>query len=143
MRIRTYSELSQLETLEERYDYLYLHGAVGDMTFGSNRWINQRFYRSAEWRDVRRHVILRDNGKEIGCEDRFIKGTPQIHHMNPINLSDIVDATDNLLNPEYLISTSHWMHNAIHYGLKERLPQPYVERSYGDTAPWLLKKGRS
>lgn len=136
MLIRTYSELSQLETLEERYDYLQLNGAVGDLTFGGNRWMNQMFYRSREWKDVRNFVIVRDQGRELGVTDWIIKGSPQIHHMNPINLEDIVEATENLLNPEYLISTSHRMHNNIHYGTKEQLPRPFVERTAGDTAPW-------
>lgn len=134
--IRRYSELCQLETLEERFDYLNLNGVVGDLTFGNNRWMNQRFYRSVEWKQVRSFVIARDLGHEIGAPDWFIKGTPQIHHMNPINLEDIVEATDNLLNPEYLISTSHRMHNRIHYGNKEQLPRPFVERTPGDTKRW-------
>lgn len=136
MKIRTYTELNQLESLEDRYEYLYLSGQVGDLKFGSNRWLNQRFYHSSEWRQVRQFVIARDAGLEIGAPDRYIKGSPQIHHMNPIDLDDIVNATENLLNPEFLISTSHWMHNAIHYGTKEQLPRPFVERTPHDTSPW-------
>lgn len=135
--MRTYSELMTFDTLEDRFEYLQLNGQVGDLTFGGNRWINQMFYRSAEWKRVRNIVIVRDQGLELGVDDWAVKGHPQIHHMNPINLDDIVEATDNLLNPEFLISTSHRMHNIIHYGTKEQLPRPFViERSFGDTAPW-------
>lgn len=136
MRNRSYSDLSRLTTLEDRYDYLYLQGAVGDMTFGSNRWISQKFYHSREWRQVRDFVISRDGGMELGVPDWPIKRSPQIHHMNPINLEDVVEATENLLNPEFLISTSHRMHNNIHYGSREQLPRPFAERTAGDTVLW-------
>lgn len=132
MKIRTYTELSQLETLDERYDYLRLTGVVGETTFGSDRWMNQLFYRSAEWKQVRSYVIARDNGFDLGSTDFQIRGVPLIHHMNPITIDDIENSTDNLLDPEFLISTALRTHNAIHYGDKRQLPRPFIERQPGD-----------
>jgi hypothetical protein len=134
--IRTYSELRRLPTLEERFDYLELGGTIGTSTFGFDRWINQQFYRSREWKQIRDHVIYRDDGYDLGAEDAPIFGAHVIHHMNPLTLDDIEEATDNLLDPEYLITTSLRTHNAIHYGNKELLPQPFVERRPGDTKLW-------
>lgn len=133
---RTYTELSQLGTIEERFDYLALDGSVAQLTFGYDRWVNQSFYRSKEWRDVRDHVIVRDDGWEMGLFDYPIAGSPRIHHMNPLTLSDIEGATDNLLDPEFLISVSHRTHNAIHYGDRTHLPRGPVVRTAGDTRPW-------
>jgi hypothetical protein len=134
--IRTYTELELLDTLEERFDYLELGGTVGESTFGFDRWMNQLFYRSREWRQVRDHVIARDNGFDLGAEDAPILGAPTIHHMNPLTRHDIEEATDNLLDPEFLITTSLRVHNAIHYGDKGQLPRPFVERRPGDTKLW-------
>ena len=134
--IRTYSDLSQLPTLEERFDYLELGGIVGESTFGFDRWINQQFYRSHEWRNIRDHVIYRDEGFDLGSEDTPLRGVPVIHHMNPLTLADIEEGSDNLLDPEFLISTSLRTHNAIHFGNKEQLPRPFVERRPGDTRLW-------
>ncbi len=133
---RTYTDLRRMRTLEERFDYLALGGEVGVSTFGFDRWVNQMFYRSTEWRQVRDIVIARDNGLDMGTPDVPIRGAHVIHHMNPLTMADIEDATDNLLDPEFLISVALRTHNAIHFGDISLLPQPYVERTPGDTIPW-------
>lgn len=134
--IRTYSELRNLRTLDERFDYLELGGRIGESTFGFDRWINQQFYRSREWRQIRDDVIVRDLGFDLGAEDAPIRGAHLIHHMNPLTLEDIEKGSDNLLDPEFLITTSLRTHNAIHYGDKSQLPRPFVERRPGDTKLW-------
>lgn len=134
--IRTYQELRRLETFEERFDYLKLNGFVGRSTFGFDRYLNQRFYTSKEWRDVRHYVIARDLGCDLGIEGFEINLRALIHHMNPIVPDDIVHKNDDILNPDYLITTCHNTHNAIHYGDKDLLPKPFVERSMGDTKLW-------
>lgn len=134
--IRTYSELIQLATFEERYQYLRLQGTVGKDTFGFDRYLNQKFYRSAEWKRVRDQVIIRDNGCDLGMEDRLIHGRILIHHMNPITEKDIIRMSDALMNPEYLICVTHNTHNAIHYGDKDLLFTGFVERRPYDTCPW-------
>ena len=134
--IKTYSELINLPTFEERYQYLRLQGSVGADTFGFDRYLNQQFYRSAEWKRIRDQVIIRDNGCDLGSEDRPIGGRIIIHHMNPITAADIHQATQMLLNLEYLICVSHSTHNAIHYGDEELLIPNPVERSKNDTCPW-------
>lgn len=134
--IRTYSDLRRMSTLEERYDYLQLGGSVGTTTFGFDRWVNQMFYRSREWRNIREEIIVRDDGLDLGAYDVPIRGAHVIHHMNPLTLEDIEEATDNLINPEFLITTALRTHNAIHYGDKSLLPRPFVERSPGDTRLW-------
>lgn len=134
--IRKYSDLRRLSTLRERYEYLRLGGRVGETTFGFDRWINQMFYRSAEWKQVREEVIVRDNGFDLGAEDAPILGAHLIHHMNPLTVEDIEQGTENLLDPEYLITTSLKTHNAIHYGDESLLPMPFVERRPGDTRLW-------
>lgn len=134
--LRSYSELIQLPTYEERYRYLRLQGRVGKDTFGFDRYLNQNFYRSAEWRRVRDQVIVRDNGCDLGMEDRMIYGKIYIHHMNPITDKDILNATDILLNPEYLICVTHATHNAIHYGDENQLILGPVVRRPNDTCPW-------
>lgn len=134
--IRTYTELRELSTLEERFEYLALGGTVGASTFGFDRWINQQFYRSAEWKQARRDVIARDMGMDLGSSDTPIIGAHLIHHMNPLTLNDIEQASDNLLDPEFLITTALRTHNAVHYGDRSLLPKPYVERRPGDTKLW-------
>lgn len=134
--IRTYSELQQFHTLEDRFDYLALDAAVGTTTFGFDRYINQQFYHSREWRQIRNHVIARDQGMDLGSEDVPILGAHLIHHMNPITMKDLDQASDNLLDPEFLITTALRTHNAIHYGDKRQLPRPFVERTPGDTKLW-------
>ena len=136
MSIRTYSELIQLPTFEERFRYLQLNGQVGEDTFGFDRYINQRFYRSKEWLQVRDYVIVRDKGCDLGVEGYEIYGRILIHHLNPISVRDITDLSDFLLNPEYLISTTHLTHNAIHYGDESILMTAPIERSKNDTCPW-------
>lgn len=134
--IRTYSELIKLKTFKERFEYLKLDGIVGEETFGFDRYMNQIFYKSKEWASVRREVIIRDNGCDLGVDGYEIHGKILIHHMNPINLSDIVHKTDELLNPDYLITTVLSTHNAIHYGDASLLPALPVERRANDTCPW-------
>lgn len=135
--IRTYSEMSQLKTLEERYEYLKLEdGHVGEDTFGWDRYLNQKFYASPEWRKLRRDLIIRDNGSELGLEDYPIAGRVIIHHMNPLRANDIVDRTEYLMNPDYLVCVSQAMHNAIHYGDANQIPKDPISRSPGDTCPW-------
>ena len=136
MSIRTYSELIQLPTFEERFRYLQLNGQVGEDTFGFDRYINQRFYRSKEWLQVRDYVIVRDKGCDLGVEGYEIYGRILIHHLNPISLRDITELSDFLLNPEYLISTTHLTHNAIHYGDESILVTTPIERRKNDTCPW-------
>lgn len=136
MITRTYKELSTLKTFEERFEYLKLSSNVGEETFGFDRWLNQVFYRSKEWKDLRDEVIVRDMGCDLGHQDYPIAGRVIIHHMNPVRVNDIVDRSDILLNPIYLICTSHNTHNAIHYGDKNLLPSPIIERRPGDTKLW-------
>lgn len=135
--IRTYTELSRLKTFKERFDYLRLNGKVGADTFGFDRVFNQRFYLSTEWKRIRDKVITRDNGCDLGIEGHVIYGQRIIiHHLNPISLSDIELGTEFLLNPEYLITTIHSTHNAIHYGDESLLALAPVERVKNDTCPW-------
>lgn len=136
MKIRSYSELIQLNTLKERFEYLNLKGVVGQETFGFERYLNQRFYTSREWRQVRTHVIARDLGNNLGIEDNEIYDKIIIHHMNPMAPIDIRDNAEAILDPEFLISTSHKTHNAIHYGDSSALVLPFPERSPGDTNLW-------
>ena len=134
--MRSYSELSKLNTFEERFRYLQLNGAVGQETFGLDRYLNQRFYRSQKWKSVRDAVIIRDNGCDLGIKDRMIFGRVLIHHMNPISLDDIRQQSELLLNPEYLVCVSHDTHNAIHYGDENLLITLPIERTKNDTCPW-------
>ena len=134
--IRTYSELITLPTFMERYKYLQIGGTVGADTFGFDRYLNQAFYKSEEWTSIRRHVIIRDCGCDLGIEGREIHERILIHHINPISEEDILDRSDLLLNPEYLISTSHRTHNAIHYGDDSILIDMPLERRKNDTCPW-------
>lgn len=136
MNIKTYSELIALPTFEERYRYLRLKGFVGMETFGFDRYLNQKFYRSPEWKRIRDEVIVRDNGCDLGIEDRVIYGKILIHHMNPITEKDILYRTDALMNPEYLISVTHRTHNAIHYGDESLLITAPIIRTQHDTCPW-------
>lgn len=134
--IKTYSELIKLPTFIERYRYLRLTGRVGEDTFGFDRYLNQVFYKSKEWQRIRDKVIVRDNGCDLGIEDRPITRKILIHHMNPITDKDILNRTDILLNPEYLICVSHTTHNAIHYGDENLLITEPIVRTKYDTCPW-------
>lgn len=134
--IRTYSELITLPTFMERYKYLRIGGTVGTDTFGFDRYLNQVFYKSDEWKSIRRHIIIRDCGCDLGIEGHEIHERILIHHINPISEEDILGRSDFLLNPEYLISTSHRTHNAIHYGDDSILIDTPLERRKNDTCPW-------
>ena len=134
--IRTYSELVQLPTFEERFDYLRLDGVVGKDTFGFDRYLNQQFYRSSEWKRIRNRVIVRDNGCDLGIDGYEIHGSILIHHINPISIEDLQHMSDLLMNPEYLICVSHRTHNAIHYGDESLIVTAPIERRQNDTCPW-------
>lgn len=139
-KIRCYSELKQLETFEDRYQYLKLSGTVGQDTFGCDRYLNQGFYKSREWKNIRKLVIARDNGCDLGIPGRDIQYGLHIHHMNPIRAQDILDQSKYLLDPEYLICVSSETHNAIHYGDEESIIRDPVQRTPGDTCPWRKSK---
>lgn len=134
--IKTYTELSHLETFEERFEYLVEGGLVGEMTFGGSRLINQKFYRSKEWKRIRDIVIIRDRGLDLGADGHLIYGGITIHHMVPLTKDDILFRSKFLMDPEYMICTSHQTHNAIHYGSSDSLPKDYIPRSPNDTCPW-------
>ena len=136
MSIKTYSELITLPTFLDRYHYLKLNGQVGKDTFGFDRYLNQIFYQSKEWRSTRDYVIARDNGCDLGIAGHEIYGKILIHHMNPITADDILKRSDFLLNPEYLICTIKNTHDAIHYSDESLLITDPVERSKNDTCPW-------
>ena len=135
--IKSYTELSQFTSFEDRFEYLKLNGHVGEVTFGWKRYLNQVFYRSDEWKKIRRNVILRDNGCDLGVEgfdvmDKFIV----IHHMNPLTSEDIENRTPFLISLDYLISCTDATHKAIHYGNKDMLIKGPVVRTKNDTIPW-------
>lgn len=132
---KCYTELIQIPTFEERFEYLKLGGHVGSETFGFDRWINQRFYRSHEWKQIRSKVILRDEGRDLGIEGYELQNGVYVHHMNPMIPKDIVDAESWILNPEFLICVSLNTHNAIHFGDASLLPK-LIERRPNDTCPW-------
>ena len=134
--IRTYSELIQLETFEERFEYLRLPGIIGRDTFGFDRYLKQMFYESKEWRKLRRDIIVRDKGLDLGVEGYDINGSIYVHHINPLMKEDILNNTEYLLNPNFLICTSFGTHQAIHYGNLDKLPKQLIVRTKNDTCPW-------
>lgn len=134
--IRKYADLRSIESFEERFRYLSLQGRVGRSTFGFDRYINQMFYGSTQWRRIRHHVIARDDGCDLGVMGHEIHSRLYIHHMNPISVEDIVDGDERILDPDYLITTTHQTHNAIHYGDERLLPRPHIPRRAGDTKLW-------
>jgi len=134
--IRTYSMLISLPSFEERYEYLKLIGSVGQATFGFDRYLNQEFYRSYEWKRLRNQIIIRDNSCDLAFPGHEINSTIIIHHMNPIAPEDIINQTEWLLNPEFLVCVSMRTHNAIHYGDKSQLQILPPERTPHDTCPW-------
>ena len=134
--MKTYSELSKLKTFKERFEYLKLDGLIGEETFGWDRYLNQVFYKSPEWRSTRDKIIVRDNGRDLGVEGYDIFGKIIIHHMNPMSLGDIANRNPDIFNPEYLICVSHETHNAIHYGDANQLNLGPIERTVNDTCPW-------
>jgi hypothetical protein len=136
MRIKNYSELLRYSTFEGRYEYLRMGGAVGAATFGHSRYLNQWFYTSSIWRSIRNEVIIRDNGCDLGIDDRQIFDKIVVHHMNPITEDDIDERSPFLLDPEFLVCTSSITHNAIHFGDASILLQLPVERTRNDTCPW-------
>lgn len=132
--IRTYTELSRIETFAERYQYLKLQGVVGERTFGWERFANQKFYTSYDWKIARRDVIARDRGCDLGIEGYELHDYIIVHHMNPMQAADLSQGDPDILNTEYLISCSRKTHNAIHYGDEEQLPRFFAERTPGDTS---------
>lgn len=136
MRIRTYTEMRVYETFEERFEYLNLAGEVGDETFGFDRWMNQTFYRSREWRDARDFVIVRDNGCDLGVAGYEIGNDALVHHLNPMTPQDLIQKQEWVLDPEYLVLTTKRTHNAIHFGDSSLIRKPLVERRPGDTTLW-------
>lgn len=133
---KSYKELRQLKTFSERFEYLKLSGLVGQETFGSDRYLNQMFYRSPKWKKVRGEVIVRDNGCDLGVDGYEIGAGVIVHHLNPITEEDILDDRPSLYDPNNLICVSHSTHNALHYGDASLLPKPLVERKPFDTCPW-------
>lgn len=134
--IKSYSELIRIPSFEERFRYLKEDGQVGHETFGSKRYLNQRFYTSREWKQVRNQIIIRDLGADLACPDRIIVGSIYIHHMNPISPDDIDKYYESLLNPEFLVCASFDTHNALHYGDENLLIKDPVIRRPNDTCPW-------
>lgn len=135
-KIRTYKELRQLETFEERYEYLRLNSESFKETFGYDRYLNQRFYKSREWKEMRDYVISRDNGCDLGVPEYEIRGPITVHHMNPITKEEILHSDDNLLDPNSLITVSFRTHNAIHYGDETQVEYNPIVRLPGDTKLW-------
>ncbi len=134
--MRTYSELCQIEDFYDRFRYLKLNGRVGESTFGFDRYLNQVFYRSKEWRDVKNQVMIRDNGCDLGHPDFQITGRIYVHHLNPISVDQLRKKSLDILDPEFLVCASFDTHQAIHYGDESLLPEILVERFPGDTKLW-------
>lgn len=134
--IRTYAGMMEFDSLEDRFEYLALRSSVGLATFGFDRWLNQQFYTSRAWKQVRNQVIVRDEGCDLGVPGYEIHSRIIIHHMNPIDVDQLVQGDQSVLDPEYLVCTTHNTHNAIHYGDRNLLPKQYVGRSMGDTKLW-------
>lgn len=139
MSTKSYSHLISLPTFEERFAYLQCNGVVGESTFGFDRVLNQKFYTSKEWRDTRQRIILRDNACDLAFQDCPILGQIFIHHINPIAINDIAEATEFLLNPENLVCMSYETHNLLHYG-GECPKKSFIERTKNDTCPWRNKQ---
>lgn len=134
---KSYSELKQLKTFIERFEYLKMSGMVGKETFGYDRILNQTLYSSAKWKRVRDEVIIRDNGFDLGVEGYDIHSRAIVHHINPITMDDILNRSDSLFDPENLITTTHHTHNAIHYSDADILPKDLTVRTPNDTCPWI------
>ena len=136
MKTRSYSELTQFNSFEDRFEYLKLGGGVGRATFGFDRYINQQFYSSREWHDIRQFVILRDEGCDLGVIGYEIYAEILIHHMNPVKVDDIVQRREWILDPEFLITTTHRTHNSIHFGAANPFPKVVISRAPRDTKLW-------
>ena len=134
--MRTYSEMMSLNTFKERYEYLRLDGLVGIETFGFDRYLNQRFYQSVQWRTLRRHIIVRDSGLDLAFPGREIHAKLLIHHINPLTEADLREGSALVLDPENLVTTCQRTHNAIHYGDPNSLVRLPPERRPGDTTLW-------
>jgi hypothetical protein len=132
----SFAELIERQTFAERLEYLSLSGAVGVATFGFDRYLNQEFYRSTEWRNIRRDVIVRDQGYDLGIEGFTIGRIIVVHHMNPMTSEDLANNPRVLLDPEFLISVSTQTHNAIHFGSRVNTQVAFDERTPGDTKLW-------
>lgn len=150
--MKSYTELCQLATYEERLEYLQLHGKVGKDTFGFDRWLNQDFYQSREWRQFRDKIIARDGGCDLGCVDHpitdwvlrngvSVRPKISIHHLNPITKEDVLRHSEKLLDPENAICVSAATHKAIHYGTGQKENLPDGDRKPGDTCPWRKQRG--
>ena len=136
-KLRTYTELNKLKTFEERFKYLKLDNVVGEETFGFDRWLNQQFYKSKEWRRIRDYVIARDCGCDLGAPDHeIIDERILIHHINPITVEDVLNRHPKIFDMENAVSTSFNTHRAIHYGDESLLVIEPNERSKNDTCPW-------
>ena len=133
--MRTYKDISQIIDFEERLKYAYIGGGIGNLTFGSHRWLNQRLYSSPEWQKLRREIILRDNGNDLACEGRPIFRGILIHHLEPVTIEDIFNRADKVFDPDNLICVSHETHNFIHYGIVENRI-PHKDRTPNDQCPW-------
>lgn len=133
---RTYTELIQLPTFKERYEYLRLGGIVGQDTFGFDRYLNQKFYHSPEWKRIRRDVIIRDEGRDLAMEGYELQNNIFVHHMNPIVPDDLINVPEWILNPEFLVCVSKQTHDAIHFGDASLLPKLPIERTPNDMCPW-------
>lgn len=136
MALLTYRELIRIPTFMERYEYLKLAGSVGDQTFGFDRYLNQQFYASREWRLFRNKIIARDNGNDMAHADYPINGLVIVHHLNPLTIEDFEEHSQALFDPENVVAVSHMTHEAIHYGSYDLLPQDLIERKPYDTVPW-------
>ena len=134
--IRTYSEWLKIESFEDRFKYLALYGSTADLTFGNDRYLNQRFYKSKEWKRIRDLVIVRDLGLDLAVPGHEIHGPIYIHHMNPVSINDLNDNSQLVFDPEYLITVSLQTHNAIHYGDTLYFTATVTDRQHGDTCPW-------
>lgn len=132
----TYSELSRLQTFEERFEYAKLGGVIGESTFGFDRYLNQALYRSPEWRRLRNQIIIRDNGCDLGVDGMSIGKYIIVHHLNPLTIEDLDERNEDIFNPEYLVCVSRNTHNAIHFGDESLLPKGPIERRPNDTCPW-------
>jgi hypothetical protein len=131
---KSYSELSQIETFEDRLSYLKLKGKVGQRLFGHSRYINQAFYKSYEWKRLRAQIITRDWGCDLGVDGYTILDEIYIHHINPITKQDFIDKHPKIYDPNNLISTSLHTHNQIHY-VKKTI-NTVINRKPNDTIPW-------
>lgn len=138
--MKTYKELMTLQSFEERFKYLVQGSNIGEPTFGYDRWMNQRFYSSNEWRRIRKAVAIRDDGCDLGCEDHPIYGRIHVHHIEPITSDDIANHSSKLFDMNNLISVSELTHKALTYGSFDTLPTPYKERTPNDTSPWFVKE---